>query len=345
MSSSTTVKRKSPNARQTAGAQANARKVRKAKSTTSVFFSRVLEWIPLTEDQLHRAFMGLILCVALGVMWLAASAAGVPAMARQQIASIASSAGFEVRRVEVRGVKRLNELKVYERALAQQNQAMTMVNVDALRGELMDLSWVEDARVSRQLPDTLVIDIIERKPHAVLRLIDKLVLIDAGGHHLEPISAERAKGKLILSGPQAGKQVKALSALLEAAPALRPQVREAAWVGNRRWNLTFRSDQMLALPEGEKQSADALIAFARLDGTNRLLGGKVAAFDMRSPDRIYMRIPGRSEEEQQAKLAKAKPTEGAKSGDAKPSDPKPTEAKPAAKSSNAPSTEKSEEKD
>ncbi len=301
MSSSTTVKRKSPNARQTAGAQANARKVRKAKSTTSVFFARVLEWIPLTEDQLHRVFMGLILCVALGVMWLAASAAGVPAMARQQIASIASGAGFEVHRVEVRGVKRLNELKVYERALAQQNQAMTMVNVDALRGELMDLSWVEDARVSRQLPDTLVIDIIERKPHAVLRLIDKLVLIDAAGHQLEPISAERAKSKLVLSGAEAGMNVEKLTALLDAAPALRPQIREASWVGNRRWDLTFKTGQKLALPEGEKQSAQALVAFTRLDGTNRLLGGKVAAFDMRSPDRIYMHIPGRTEQEAQAK--------------------------------------------
>jgi cell division protein FtsQ len=36
------------------------------------------------------------------------------------------------------------------------------------------------------------------------------------------------------------------------------------------------------------------MSFARLDGTNRLLGGRVVAFDMRSPDRIYMRVPGRS---------------------------------------------------
>jgi len=30
---------------------------------------------------------------------------------------------------------------------------------------------------------------------------------------------------------------------------------------------------------------------------NRLLGGKVATFDMRAPERIYMRIPGRAQEE------------------------------------------------
>jgi cell division protein FtsQ len=52
----------------------------------------------------------------------------------------------------------------------------------------------------------------------------------------------------------------------------------------------------LALPQGDDPATTALVSFARLDGVNRLLGGKVAAFDMRAPDRIYMRIPGRSEQ-------------------------------------------------
>jgi cell division protein FtsQ len=51
---------------------------------------------------------------------------------------------------------------------------------------------------------------------------------------------------------------------------------------------------VLALPHGDTEPASALVQFARLDGVNRLLGGKVAAFDMRAPDRIYMRIPDRA---------------------------------------------------
>ena len=72
---------------------------------------------------------------------------------------------------------------------------------------------------------------------------------------------------------------------------------EAEWVGNRRWDITFKTDQVLALPEGEEASAKALMSFARLDGVNRLLGGKVASFDMRAPERIYMRCPGCGEGE------------------------------------------------
>jgi hypothetical protein len=43
-------------------------------------------------------------------------------------------------------------------------------------------------------------------------------------------------------------------------------VREAEWVGNRRWNLTFKTGQVLALPEGEGTSRQGLMTFARLDG-------------------------------------------------------------------------------
>ncbi len=295
---SQTIKRKASTARRTATQQGTARKVQAAKARTDSAFDGVMAWMPFSEAQLHRVFLAIFLGAAAALAWFVAAMAGLPAMAGQQVAMVASDAGFEVRRVDVRGVENLNELKIYERVLAERDRAMPLVDIAALRQELLGISWIKDARVSRQLPDTLVIDIVERRPHAVLRKPGRLVLIDAEGHELEPITAQRAKGKLIVAGPGAGKQMEALGHLLGAAPALGPQVREAEWIGNRRWNLTFKTGQVLALPEGDKKSAAALIAFARLDGTNRLLGGRVAAFDMRAPDRIYMRVPDRAKQEE-----------------------------------------------
>ncbi|MDE8650401.1 cell division protein FtsQ/DivIB [Novosphingobium album (ex Liu et al. 2023)] len=294
---SQTIRRKATSARKVASAQGKKRKVKQAKATTGSVLDAVMAWLPFSEDQLQRVFLAAMLGGAAVLAWVVASMAGVPAMAQQQLALIAGDAGFQVVHVEVRGVKNLNELKVYERALAERNRAMPLVDLQALRNELLELSWVKDARVSRQLPDTLVIDIVEREPHAVLRKADRFVLIDETGHELEPISRKAAEGRLIVSGPGAGQQVVGLASLLEAAPALQPRVREAEWIGNRRWNLTFQTGQVLALPEGARESAGALVSFARLDGTNRLLGGKVAAFDMRARDRIYLRIPGREDEE------------------------------------------------
>src|SRR5690606_8093287 len=249
-----------------------------------------------TEDQLHKTFLVLILGATAALPCTVASLAGLTTLAGQQFAFAAADAGYEVSRVEVRGVERMNELKVYERILGERDRAMPLVDLHVLRGSLMALPWVEDARVSRQLPDTIVVDIVEREPHAVLRKPDRLMLIDPAGKELEPISPADARGMLQISGLGARGQVVALAALLDAAPALRPQVPEVEWVGNRRWNLTFKTGQVLALPQGDENSKGALMNFARLDGVNRLLGGKVAAFDMRNPDRIYMRVPGRAQQ-------------------------------------------------
>ncbi|NBW75932.1 MAG: FtsQ-type POTRA domain-containing protein [Sphingomonadaceae bacterium] len=292
---SQTIKRGGKGARRAAAAQGKVRQVRAARARTGSAIGTAMAWLPISEEQWQRIFLAVILGAAAALAWIVASFAGVPAMAEMQLASVASDAGFEVRRVEVRGVKNLNELKVYERALAERDRAMPLVDVDGLRAELLQLSWVEDARVSRQLPDSLVVDIVERKPAAVLRKADKLVLIDATGQELEVVGPARAKGKLVVSGPGAGRQVVALQELMSAAPALKPQLREAEWIGNRRWNFTFKTGQVLALPEGDEKSAKALMTFARLDGVNRLLGGKVAAFDMRAGDRIYLRVPGRTD--------------------------------------------------
>ena len=317
--SGTKIKRGGKSVRRAASAQGKARQVRAAKARTGSAIDTVMALQPFSERQLHRIFLAVILGGAVVLAWMAASFAGVPTMAQEQIAHLSHQAGFELHNVNVRGTKHLNELKVYQIALADRDRAMPFIDVESVRGRLMGLSWVEDARVSRQLPDTLVIDIVERKPVAVLAKPDKFVLIDGTGRELEVVAEERTKGKLVLSGPGAGQQVAALSQLLDAAPALRPQLKSAEWIGNRRWNLTFKTGQLLALPEGKDDSAKALITFAQLDGRNRLLGGKAAAFDMRAGDRIYIRMPGRTDPIESAHAA---PTVTASAAPA-PTTPKP----------------------
>lgn len=277
--------------RRAAKAQSRAVTVRKARGSASGILDRIMGFLPFTEEQWSRIWLAMIIGTGVGIAAVIASLAGVPALAKAQVAAIAADAGFEVRHVRVTGTSRMDEQQVYARALAQRNRAMPDVDVAALREELRALPWVKDARVSIQLPHTLAIDIVERTPHAVLERPDRLMLIDADGVELEPVVADKAKGMLRLAGPGAGKQARALETLLAAAPALAPKVEAAEWVGNRRWNLTFTTGQLLALPEGEVEAATALVKFARLDGKNRLLGGKVLAFDMRTPPRLYMRLP------------------------------------------------------
>ena len=134
---STRIKRGPSTARKAAAAQKTARTMRTAKAKTGSTLDSVMAVLPFSEDQLHRAFLVVILGSAAVLAWVLASFAGVPAIATQQVAAIAKDAGFEVRRVDVRGVRNLDELKIYERVLAEKDRAMPLVDIDALRAELI----------------------------------------------------------------------------------------------------------------------------------------------------------------------------------------------------------------
>jgi cell division protein FtsQ len=290
-----TIRRGGKAVRRVAASQKTRTKVASARKQTGNIVDQAMRWLPFSDETLHRMLIvGIIGTVGL-VAVVGAEVAGVPSLAEQHLAGFAAQFGFRVKRVDVRGVNRMNELAIYEKVLGQRDQVMSRLDLAALRNDLLTLPWVKDARVSRQLPDTLVVDVVERNPHAVLRDQGHYVLIDETGHELEPVPPSRAKGMLVLTGKGVEAQVAALDTLLEAAPALKTQVAEAEWIGNRRWNLTFHTGQVLALPEGDDEGAAALVSFARMDGVDRLLGGKVAAFDMRVPDRIYLRVPGRAD--------------------------------------------------
>ena len=293
-----TNSRNTKGVRRQARAQGTSRKVNSARRKGQSILGRVLAMLPFTEEQLQKAFTVLILGGALvGLGWLA-QISGATAIASDRFAHVASNAGFKLRSVNVQGTQRMNEMLVHERAFGQRDLAMTRVDTEGLRAELLELPWVEDARVSRQLPDVLKVDIVERQPHAVLRRADRLMLIDPTGVELEAISESDARDYLLIEGPAAQAQVETLEVLLDAAPALKGKVKGAEWVGNRRWNLTFETGQRLALPQGEDRSAAALISFAQADGVHRLIGGEVASFDMRNPPRMYMHVPGREERQE-----------------------------------------------
>lgn len=250
--------------------------------------------LPVSEATLHRitvwGITGIAVASALGV----ATLFGVPGMVGTALAEGIGRAGFRVEQVDVQGIKRADAETVYGYTLDQKSQAMPLVDLDEVRGKLMTIGWIADARVSRRLPDTLVVQIVERKAAAVWQHQGQLMLIDGEGVLLEPVSAEAMPDLPLVIGDGAYAQQPAYQQLLDAAPALKPLVKAATWIGNRRWDLSFNTGERLALPEGEAAAAKALKKFAELDGADRLLGRGYLKFDMRDPSRLVVRMPGQA---------------------------------------------------
>lgn len=247
--------------------------------------------LPISDATLHRITVWGITGIALASVLGIATLFGVPGLIGTAVAEGIGRAGFRVEQVEVTGIKRADKMTVYNYTLDQKSQAMPLVDLDEVRNKLMTIGWVADARVSRRMPDTLVVHIVERKAAAVWQHQGQLMLIDGEGVLLEPVSAEAMPDLPLVIGDGAYAQQPAYQKLLDAAPALKPLVKAATWIGNRRWDLTFNTGERLALPEGEEAAGKALTKFAELDGADRLLGRGYLKFDMRDPTRLVVRMP------------------------------------------------------
>lgn len=219
----------------------------------------------------------------------AAVVAGVPGRSWQATARAAARAGFEVRHVEVHGVATGPRLAVIAAALEGPTNSMLLVDLKAARARLQALPWVADASVSRRLPDTMIVDVVERRPVALWQFRHKLNAIDRTGVPLTADRLERFARLPLVVGPEANLHVDDLLTLLGGAPRLAAAVDAATYVGTRRWDLRFRSGETLALPEGEA----AKVALARFDAADRktgLLGHGYTRFDLRQPGQMTVRV-------------------------------------------------------
>ena len=228
-------------------------------------------------------------------MMFALVAAAIFAFRLPQLAGLAlgegvGKAGFTLRRIEITGAHRVSRLAIYNTAFNQDSMAMPLIDLAATRARLMQFGWIREARVSRRLPDTLVIDVIERQPVAIWQNNQQLSLIDADGVVLEPVRIEAMPDLPLLIGPAANRHIADLGALLAVAPRLRPQIHDATWIGQRRWDIRFQSGETLTLPEGDEEARRAIQRFALMDQQDSLLGRGFVRIDMRDPRRAYIRV-------------------------------------------------------
>lgn len=244
--------------------------------------------LPFSEATLRKiAAWGVVVLFA-GAAFGVASWFGIPSMVGVATANVIGEAGFRVEKIDITGLHRMDQMTVYSQALDQNSRAMPLVDLEGVRERLLKYPWIEDARVSRRLPNTLSIHIIERVPAAIWQNHGRLMLVDTKGVPLEPVSREAMPDLPLLIGDGANAQEEARSRLLDAAPRLKPLVKAATWIGNRRWDLVFDTGERLLLPEGENEATTALADFAENDRKDQLLGHGKVSFDLRVPERMYV---------------------------------------------------------
>jgi cell division protein FtsQ len=271
------------------------------KSAKVAVPKKIAKRLPVDQARANKVaglvFAAFLLAIGLVVL----VALDIPAKAERMAGSAIGRAGFTVSGYQIVGLNHMDRRLIDEvvtdelkRAADEAGAAkapQALVNVVAIRQRLLRFGWVKDARVSRRLPDTLVIDVVERSPAALWQSSGKLALIDAEGVVLDRVPVDKMPDLPLLIGPGANAQERQLDRLMADVPTLKPQLASATWVGGRRWDLNFQSGETVALPEGETAARGALTKFAKLDKSSGLLGRGIVRFDLRIPDKMIVRLP------------------------------------------------------
>lgn len=248
--------------------------------------------LPIAPRRARRwiggAVAALVTIGGIATLWLMQ----LPQQAWFETARRVGEAGFEVRDVQVSGLHHMSKLPVYRAALAGPSNSMLLVDLDDVRTRLQALPWVADASVARRLPDTLVIDIVERKPLAIWQHRGRLAVVDRDGHVLDSKHLDRFASLPLIVGPRANLQAHPLMAMLADFPEVQQRVDSAIWIGDRRWDLRLKSGETIALPEGYTVATAALKQFVRAEQDNGLLDRGFVRFDLRLPDRMVVRTSG-----------------------------------------------------
>jgi len=160
----------------------------------------------------------------------AAIALDLPAKAALSAGEAVGSAGFRVDGYQIVGLRHMDRKLIdavvideLRRAAAPEGvskPAQPLVDVSRIRERLLAFGWVKDARVSRRLPDTLVIDIVERTPSALWQDKQQLALIDGEGVVLDRVPVDKMPDLPLVIGAGANSKAGQLKTIMSAAPTM-----------------------------------------------------------------------------------------------------------------------------
>ena len=119
-----------------------------------------------------QLFLRLVLLAGIGI---GIGFAGVCLVDFVQTAPVLS-----VRCIEINGLARATSLELRQLAKLQEGQNIFSIDLDKVTRDLEFHPWVKRAYVSRQVPDRIVIEIVEHQPVALVHL-ENLYLVDDEG--------------------------------------------------------------------------------------------------------------------------------------------------------------------
>ena len=206
------------------------------------------------------------------------------------VGGVVAGLGLRIEHVHLQGASPQSREAILAAAGAEAGGSILNLDLKAMRGRIERVGWVDDARVIRLLPDTVVIVVKERRPVAVWQHQGKVGLIDADGRPIAGADPGAFSHLPLIVGAGANEAVSDILPLLAARPKLLSHTEALVRVDRRRWDLRLKDGGLVQLPALDVDAA--LIQLDLLDQRARVLALGFAKIDLRDPEMIAVRPRG-----------------------------------------------------
>ncbi|MFW5834477.1 MAG: cell division protein FtsQ/DivIB [Pseudomonadota bacterium] len=221
----------------------------------------------------------LAVIVAAGTPWW-------PSLVTEVRLALQREAGIVLSELELHGAAQLDAQAVQTALALEPGMPLLELDVHDARQRLEALGWVEQATVSRRLPDRLVVEVKEHRPLALWLGPEGPALVAASGL---PVSTDRLADHRHLPrliGPEAPAEAPAVFRALAADPELLQRLQRLERLGSERWRLYLRPGVIVELPPGD--TARAVGRLLEVQRATGVLDRAVAVLDLRVDGRLVV---------------------------------------------------------
>jgi hypothetical protein len=188
---------------------------------------------------------------------------------------ILRSPKFLLRDLEVTAGERVPSAWVAAELERYRGQHLLWLSLDDIEGRLLRHPWVGGAEIRKQLPDGLVVSVIERVPVALLRHGGELFYVDGTGREIEKLDSREAAGDFVVID------------VARVAPEWREGLAEMRVLGPRDFRLQTAAVPFPLLVSTERVEAGILNLRRFLPEILRRYG-EVAAVDLRFSGQVVI---------------------------------------------------------
>ena len=202
--------------------------------------------------------------------------------------SVSIATGLLVEDVLVNGRKKTKKSSLLSASNIKFGEPILGVDIKAIQGRISNLPWVETVRIERQLPNRIIINLIERKPIGRWQRDGQLSLIDQNGFVISTLTHNMFQNLPIIIGKDAPKKAKKILLTLKQEPLLFDRVNALTFVTSRRWDVRLDNKINIKLPE--HGIGEAWASLATIEKGHKVLGKDVIAVDMRIPEKFIIQL-------------------------------------------------------